>query len=34
MNYNDIKFKRTDDISGSRARVPLRIDVVRINQAS
>lgn len=34
MKYEDIKFKRTDDISNSKVRLPLRIDVVRMNQPS
>lgn len=31
LKYDDIKFKRTDDISGKRARIPLRIEIIRLN---
>lgn len=30
LNYDEIRFQRTDDLTQKRARVPLRIEVVRV----
>jgi len=32
LKYEDILFKKTDDLTGTRSRVPLRISVVRVNE--